>query len=351
MVFPERSLQLDDFDYDLPAKFIAQEPTLIRDQCKLLILNRITGEIIHNKFFNLPHYISSGDVLVLNDARVMPYRIYGKTENNKYVEALLIKEIDSKRWSALIKPSKKIKEGIKVLWEDSIVSLVEKRETKGNWIILFESENIQEALNKLGNAPLPPYIKRTRFHPMRKADRIMYQTVFSATDGAIAAPTASLHFTERLLSELKQRGIIVCFITLLVGKGSFEPVRTMDITEHQMESEMFEIKESVAKIINNAKSSGKKVVACGTTVVRALETSALKTGYVTPCSGYTSLFIHPGFQFKVIDTLITNFHLPRSTPLILTSAFAGRDRLLNAYEEAKKHNYRFLSYGDAMMIV
>lgn len=351
MVFPERLPQLDDFYYDLPEILIAQKPSLIRDRCKLLVLNKSTGEIFHKSFFNLSEFISPGDVLVLNDARVMPWRLYGKTNKNQDVEALLIKEIDFKRWSVLLKPSKKIKEGMKIVWNDSLSSVVEKRIDKGNWVIRFESENIREAMDKLGSAPLPPYIKRGRFHPMRKADRIMYQSVFATSEGAIAAPTAGLHFTEKLLSKLRNKGVNVCFITLFVGRGSFEPVRSEDITRHQMEPEIFQIKENVAEIINRGKLSGKKVFACGTTVVRALETSALKTGFVTPCSGYTSLFIYPGFQFKVIDALITNFHLPRSTPLIMTSAFAGRDRLLNAYEEAKKHKYRFLSYGDAMLIV
>lgn len=350
-MFPEQTPQLDDFNYDLPGTLIAQEPALIRDHCKLLVLDKSTGEFSHKNFFNLPEFFFSGDVLVLNDARVMPYRIYGETDRNKNVEALLIKEIGLKKWSALLKPSKKVKEGMKVTWEKHLSSVVEKRIDKGNWVISFESDNIREALDKLGNAPLPPYIKRTRFHPMRKADRIMYQSVFGTTDGAIAAPTAGLHFTERLLSELKNKGVNICFITLLVGRGSFEPVRIEDIKKHQMDSEIFEIKKTVAEMINQAKSSGRRVIACGTTVVRALETSALKSGRVKPCSGYTSLFIYPGFQFKVIDALITNFHLPRSTPLIMTAAFAGREKLFNAYEEAKRQRYRFLSYGDAMMIV
>lgn len=350
-MFPEHSIQLNDFNYVLPQTLIAQEPLIIRDHCRLLVLDRATGELSHKKFFDLPELLHSGDVLILNDARVMPYRIYGETASKKNVEALLIKEIGLKKWSALLKPSKKVKEGTKIVWEKRISSVVEKRIDNGTWIISFESDNIRETLDKLGNAPLPPYIKRTRFHPLRKADRIMYQSVFGTTEGAIAAPTAGLHFTERLLSELKNKGVHVCFITLLVGRGSFEPIRTEDITKHQMDSEMFEIKKQVAEMINQAKLSRRRVIACGTTVVRALETSALKSGRVEPCSGYTSLFIYPGFQFKVIDALITNFHLPRSTPLILTSAFAGREKLLNAYEEAKRYNYRFLSYGDAMIIL
>ncbi len=351
MVFPEGSPKLDDFDYVLPKTLIAQEPALIRDQCRLLVLNKSTDEIFHKRFFNLSEFLMPGDLLVLNDARVMPCRIYGKTDRDKNVEGLLIREIDSKRWSVLIKPSKKVKEGMKILWEGHLSSVVERRTDGGNWIISFESDNIRKALDKLGNAPLPPYIKRSRFHPMRKADRIMYQSVFSTTDGAIAAPTAGLHFTERLLSELKMSGINICYITLLVGVGSFDPVRTLNIREHKMESEMFTIKEEVAEMINRTKSSRKRVIACGTTVVRALETSALKTGVVTPVSSYTSLFIYPGFKFNVIDALITNFHLPRSTPLIMTSAFAGRERLFNAYKEAIRLRYRFLSYGDAMLIV
>lgn len=350
-MFPEHSIQLNDFNFDLPQTLIAQEPALIRDHCRLLVLNRATGKFSHKNFFDLPELLYSGDVLVLNDARVMPYRIYGETESNKDLEALLIKEIGLKKWSVLLKPSKKVKEGTKIIWEKRLSSVVEKRIDNGTWIISFESDNIREILEKIGNAPLPPYIKRTRFHPMRKADRIMYQSVFGTTEGAIAAPTAGLHFTERLLSELKNKGVHVCFITLLVGRGSFEPVRIEDITKHQMDSEMFEIKKPVAEMINQAKSSGRRVIACGTTVVRALETSALNSGRVKPCSGYTSLFIYPGFQFKVIDALITNFHLPRSTPLIMTTAFAGRENLFNAYEEAKRQRYRFLSYGDAMMIV
>ncbi len=351
MAFPEDSFQLDDFDYILPEELIAQEPTPIRDQCKLLVLNKSTGEIFHKRFFNLPEFLLPGDLIVLNDARVMPYRIYGKTDRDKDVEGLLIKEIDLKRWSILIRPSKKVKEGMKILWEGRLSSVVERRIDRGNWIISFESENIRETLDKVGNAPLPPYIKRSRFHPLRKADRIMYQSVFGIKEGAIAAPTAGLHFTERLISELKMKGIKICFITLLVGRGSFEPIRTQNIKEHRMESEMFEIKEEVAEIINRTKSSGKRVIACGTTVVRALETSALKTGRVTPASGYTSLFIYPGFRFRAIDALITNFHLPRSTPLLMTAAFAGREILLNAYNEAIRSRYRFLSYGDAMLIL
>ncbi len=350
-MFPEHSIHLNDFNYDLPQTLIAQEPAIIRDHCRLLVLDRATGGLSHKRFFDLTELLHSGDVLVLNDARVMPYRIYGETEKKSNVEALLIKGVGLNKWSALLKPAKRVKEGTKIVWEKCLNSVVEKRIDDGTWIISFESDNIHETLEKLGNAPLPPYIKRTRFHPMRKVDRILYQTVFSTTDGAIAAPTAGLHFTERLLSELKNKGINVCFITLLVGRGSFEPVRIEDITKHQMDTEMFEIKKQVAEMINQAKSSKRRVIACGTTVVRALETSALKSGSVQPCSGFTSLFIYPGFQFRVIDALITNFHLPRSTPLILTSAFAGREKLFMAYEEAKRQQYRFLSYGDAMLIV
>lgn len=351
MAAPESLLKIEDFNYELPGELIAQAPLPIRDHCRLLVLKRSGGETYHKFFYNLPEFLNPGDVLVLNDARVMPWRIYGQTETGKQVEALLLMEIEKYSWRSLIKPSKKIREGAKIIWEDKIPSTVHRSSDGEGWIIHFEIENIHELLNKYGHAPLPPYIKRNRFHPLRKTDRIMYQTVFSSKAGAIAAPTASLHFTEKLIDELKNKGIQICYVTLLVGRGSFEPVRTWNVREHRMDAEMFEIKPEVADMINNAKARGNKIIACGTTVVRTLETSALKSGKVTPSAGFTSLFIYPGFNFKVVDILITNFHLPRSTPLILTSAFAGRELLLKTYEEAKRLKYRFLSYGDAMLIV
>lgn len=346
----DRSLNLKDYNYLLPKELIAQEPCLIRDECRLLVLDRRTGKKYHKYFFELPEYLKAGDVLVLNDARVMPWRIYGKTRENKSIEALLLKQINSHTWEALIKPSKKLKDGAEILWEDELRSIVKKE--KDSWIITFEDrKDIPSVLERIGHAPLPPYIKRKMDHPLNKIDRIMYQTIFNRAHGAVAAPTASLHFTERLLAEIRTLGVHICLITLLVGRGSFEPIRTEKITEHRMGIEFFDIKEDVAQIINSAKNRGNKILAVGTTVVRALESSALKTKKVTSGSGYTDLFIYPGFNFNVVDALITNFHLPRSSPLILTSAFAGREKLLRAYEYAKKMGYRFLSYGDAMLIL
>jgi len=351
MPSPEKFLPTSDFNYNLPKNLIAQEPLLERDKCKLMVLHRFTKKILHKNFVNIVEFFSPGDVLVLNDARVMPWRLYGKTENGKDVEALLIQEVSELEWEAILKPGKRIKRGVQIVWENTLSCVVTDRKDNGLWVLRFNTFNIKDLLQKFGNAPLPPYIKRSPFHPMRKVDRIMYQSVFSSSEGAIAAPTAGLHFTENLLHRLREKGVNVCFITLLVGRGSFEPIRTTNVVEHRMGAEMFEIKKEVADLIEDAKDQGKRVFACGTTVVRALETSALKDGRVKPSSGFTTLFIYPGFKFKVVDCMITNFHMPCSSPLVMTAAFAGREFLLKAYEEAKKAGYRFLSYGDAMLII
>jgi len=332
------------FDYSLPSYFIAKYPKQIRDNSNLLIFNRTNNIITHTKFYNILSFIDSNDILIGNDVTVIPARIFGKRKTGGKVEFLLVKKLDNFTWEVLIKSSKKLKKGEIIEFEDFYATIKNER------VVEFSINLDYDTLFKINaHMPLPPYLKRED----REIDYTMYQTVYSNLNkkGAIAAPTAGLHFTDELLNKLKIKGIPFHYITLYVGIGTFAPVRVEKIEEHKMHKETYEISENLAKIINNAKLKGKKIVGVGTTTVRALEDNFKRFGYIKSGKFETDIFIYPGFKFNVIDKLITNFHLPKSTLLMLVSAFAGRENILKCYEIAKEKNYKFFSYGDSMLII
>ncbi len=340
-------MKTSDFYYDLPKELIAQTPVEPRDSSRLLVLNRNDSSINHRHFYDIVDYIHEGDLLVANDSRVLPARIYGiKDETGARVEFLLLKQISGNRWETLCKPGKKAREGAKFTFGDGILK-AEIAEVKddGNRIVDFECiDNIFAALDKIGQMPLPPYITA------ELKDKERYQTVYSHELGSAAAPTAGLHFTSELMDKIQAKGAKIAYVTLHVGLGTFRPVKVDDVTNHKMHSEHYEIPEETAKLINETKKNGGRVIAVGTTSCRTLESVATYFGEIKPCSGYTDIFIYPGYDFKVLDGLITNFHLPESTLIMLVSAFAGYDNIMNAYKTAVEEKYRFFSFGDAMFI-
>jgi len=336
-----RGMHISEFDYYLPREQIAQYPLEERDASRLCVLERKTGRYEHRHFRDILHYLKEGDLLVLNDTRVIPSRIYGRKPTGGRVEILLIKETGENEWDALVKGAR---EGT-VIIKDEIMAEISP--FNGLYRVRFEGGNGRSIISEVGRMPLPPYIKREP----EDIDRLHYQTVYAKREGAIAAPTAGLHFTERLLGEIKDKGIKVVTLTLHVGYGTFRPIRVKDIREHRMDEEYYEVSEETADEINLARAEGRRVIAVGTTVTRALESSCTKDGRVEPGSGLTGLFIYPGYRFRVVDALITNLHQPCSTPMILTSAFAGLDLLKEAYAECQRRGYRFFSYGDAMLII
>ena len=345
--FGSGSVKTDDFDYNLPESLIAQTPLSKRDNSKLMILDRVTGEIKHDIFYNIIDYLNKDDILVLNDTKVMPARIIGEKEDTKaIIELLLLKSIENDTWEVLAKPAKRIKVGTIISFGNGLLkakclSIGEE----GIRTIEFIYDGIfYEILDKLGTMPLPPYIKE------KLTDKERYQTVYAKNIGSAAAPTAGLHFTTKLLDKIKAKGIKLCYITLHVGLGTFRPVNVEDVTKHKMHSEYYEMSEEVADILNDAKKHGKRIISVGTTSTRTLETIITKYGVFKATSGWTDIFIYPGYEFKAIDGQITNFHLPKSTLLMLVSAFASKEIILNAYQEAIKNNYRFFSFGDSMFI-
>ncbi|HEY2291996.1 MAG TPA: tRNA preQ1(34) S-adenosylmethionine ribosyltransferase-isomerase QueA [Thermoanaerobaculia bacterium] len=339
-----------DFDYDLPASSIAQEPAP-RGESRLLVLDR-TGPERHARVRDLPRLLRPGDLLVLNDTRVIPARLYGRSAGGGKMEILLIEPLAEREWDALVKPGRRARPGARFeIGEGLLAEVIDKRED-GRYRLRF-SEPVEPHLERLGHIPLPPYIHR----PDTPEDRERYQTVYARRPGAVAAPTAGLHFTSELLREIAEAGVEIARVTLHVGIGTFKPVSAERIAEHRMERERYEIGEETAEAIRRARAAGRRIVAVGTTVVRTLEGAAVAGGgEVRAGSGATDLFIYPdspdspGFRFQVVDALLTNFHLPRSTLLMLVSAFAGRERVLAAYEEAIREGYRFYSYGDAMLL-
>lgn len=340
-------MKTKDFYYELPEELIAQHPLKNREESRLLILDRKTGEIEHRKFKDIVDYLNPGDCLVLNDTRVIPARLFGnRIGKEEKIEFLLLKNIEGNRWEVLVKPGKKVKPGVKIEFGDGLlVSEVISIEEGGTRIVEFTYEGIfEEILDRLGEMPLPPYIKE------KLEDKERYQTVYSKKKGSAAAPTAGLHFTKELLSDIEKKGVNLVFITLHVGLGTFRPVKVENIEEHNMHSEYYEVTEDAAKIINDTRKNGGRVIAVGTTSTRTLETIATEDGRVEAKKGWTDIFIYPGYKFKAIDGLITNFHLPESTLLMLVSAFAGREKILNAYRIAVEKRYRFFSFGDAMFI-
>lgn len=340
-------MKLSDFNYDLPEELIAQDPLEKRSDSRLMVVGREDGSIEHKHFYDILDYVNQGDCLVINDTKVIPARLMGvKEDTGASIEVLLLKRKEEKIWETLVKPGKKAKVGARISFGDGllvgeVIDIVEE----GNRLIRFEYEGIwEELLDKLGQMPLPPYIT----HALK--DRNRYQTVYAKHDGSAAAPTAGLHFTEELLQQLKEKGVEIAHVTLHVGLGTFRPVKVDNILEHHMHSEFYMVEQEEADKINAAKARGNRVISVGTTSTRTLESVADENGIVKAGSGWTDIFIYPGYKFKVIDCLITNFHLPESTLLMLVSAFSTRENMLNAYEVAVKERYRFFSFGDAMFI-
>ncbi len=340
-------MKVTDFDFYLPEELIAQCPLEKRDEARLMLLDKNTGEIEHKIFKDIINYLEPGDCLVLNDTRVLPARLIGSKENTGgKIEFLLLKRIDKDKWETLVKPGKRAQVGTRFVFGDGeLKAEVVSVEEDGNRIVQFEYEGIfEEVLDKLGQMPLPPYIKE------KLEDKEMYQTVYSKEQGSAAAPTAGLHFTEELLKKIEEKGVNIAFLTLHVGLGTFRPVKVENIQDHNMHSEYYTMSKETADIINKSKKSGKKVIAVGTTSCRTLETIGDDKGEVREQSGWTDIFIYPGYKYKVVDRLITNFHLPESTLIMLVSALAGREKIMNAYNTAVKERYRFFSFGDAMFI-
>lgn len=340
-------MKTSDFYYDLPQELIAQDPLEDRSSSRLLHLDPVTGEVEHRHFREILDYLQRGDCLVINDTKVIPARLYGrKLDTDAAIEILLLKRKENDIWETLVKPGKKCKPGTVIsfgegLLTGEILEIVED----GNRLIQFHYEGIfEEILDRLGEMPLPPYIT----HKLKDKNR--YQTVYAKHEGSAAAPTAGLHFTEELLHQVEEMGVKIAHVTLHVGLGTFRPVKVEDVTEHHMHSEFYVVEEDQAELINATKASAHRVISVGTTSCRTLESAALEDGVLKAGCGWTDIFIYPGFEFKVIDGLITNFHLPESTLLMLVSALAGKEHIMHAYEEAVKERYRFFSFGDAMLI-
>lgn len=341
-------MDVKDFYYDLPQELIAQDPLEDRSSSRLMVLDKITGEVEHRHFKDITEYLRPGDCLVINNTKVIPARLYGvKDGTETKIEILLLKRKENDIWETLVKPGKKCKIGTKIVFGEGIltgevVDIVEE----GNRLIQFHYEGIfEEILDRLGQMPLPPYIT----HQLQDKNR--YQTVYAKYDGSAAAPTAGLHFTPELLQQVRDMGVEIAEVTLHVGLGTFRPVKETDVLKHHMHSEFYKIEQSEADKINKAKKEGHRVIAVGTTSTRTLESAADENGFLTEKSGWTEIFIYPGYHFKMIDGLITNFHLPESTLLMLVSALAGKEHIMAAYEEAVKERYRFFSFGDAMLIL
>jgi len=340
-------LEVKDFYYDLPKEFIAQHPMEKRDECRLMVLGKENGSIEHKKFKDILDYLNSGDCLVLNDTRVLPARLLGVKEGSGgKMEFLLLKRIDKNKWEILVKPGKKAVIGSRfVFGNGELRARIVSIEAEGNRIAEFEYEGIfEEVLDRLGQMPLPPYITE------KLEDKEQYQTVYSKEKGSAAAPTAGLHFTKELLEEIRAKGVKIAFLTLHVGLGTFRPVKVDKIEKHHMHSEFYMLSKEAAETINQVKAEGKRVISVGTTSTRTIETIADANGFLKEQSGWTEIFIYPGYKFKVVDALITNFHLPESTLLMLVSALSSRDYIMSAYETAVKEKYRFFSFGDAMLI-
>ena len=340
-------MKKEDFYFDLPEELIAQDPLEDRSGSRLLVLNKETGEIAHHVFRDVIDYLNPGDCLVINDTKVIPARLIGsKVGTDAKIEILLLKRRENDVWETLVKPGKKAKPGTKIqfgegLLTGEVIDVVEE----GNRLIQFTYDGIfEEILDQLGQMPLPPYIT----HQLKDKNR--YQTVYAKHSGSAAAPTAGLHFTPELLEELQKKGVQIAHVTLHVGLGTFRPVKVENIMEHHMHSEFYQIEASEAEKINRAKEEGHRVICVGTTSCRTVESAAGDDGKLRECSGWTDIFIYPGYRFKILDCLITNFHLPESTLIMLVSALAGREHVLGAYEEAVKEKYRFFSFGDAMLI-
>ncbi len=341
-------MKKSDFYYDLPEELIAQTPVEPRNSSRLMKINRETGEIVHTHFYNLCEYLKKGDLLVLNDSRVLPARLYGeKTGTGSFIEFLLLEQKGDKLWEIICRPGKKAKVGTRFTFGNGLLTaeVVEVKDD-GNRVVKFECEgNFYAVLDEIGQMPLPPYITK------KLEDKERYQTVYSKELGSAAAPTAGLHFTVEQLQQIKDMGVDIAYVTLHVGLGTFRPVKEDDILDHKMHSEHYHLSQETADKINNTRTNGGRVIAVGTTSCRTLESMQLENGLVKPGDGYTDIFIYPGYKFKLLDGLITNFHLPESTLIMLVSAFLGYEKTMNAYKIAVEEKYRFFSFGDAMAIL
>lgn len=339
-------MRTEDFDYNLPEELIAQHPADKRDFSRLMVVDRKTGQREDKHFYDIIDYLNEGDLLVMNDTRVIPARLFGhRPDKEEKIEVFLLENIEKDKWEVLVKPGKKMKIGTKCIFSDELSLEVVDIKEDGNRVVEFSYEGIfQEILDRLGNMPLPPYIKE------KLKDKERYQTVYSKNPGSVAAPTAGLHFTKELLKKIEDKGVNLAFITLNVGLGTFRPVKVDDVKNHKMHSEYYQISKETADLINETKKNNKRIISTGTTTTRTLESVFKKNGQIKEDSGWTDIFIYPGFKFNVIDCQITNFHLPKSTLIMLVSALANKEIILDAYKDAVEKKYRFFSFGDAMFL-
>jgi S-adenosylmethionine:tRNA ribosyltransferase-isomerase len=349
MINKKKKYKLADFDYPLPEKYIAQYPAPRRDRSKLMVIDKETGKIEHKIFSNIVEYFRKNDLIILNNTKVFPARLYAsKDKTDARVEVFLLRELENELWEVMVRPARKVRIGNKLMFTKNVFCDVIDNTISGGRVVRFEYEgdNFYEIIDRIGTSPLPPYIKR----PAEAKDKKRFQTVYADERGAVAAPTAGLHFTQDLLNRLKAKGVRIEYTTLHIGLGTFRPVQVEDLNRHQMDSEYFEVSPKTAMAINETKKKRRKVFAVGTSSVRGLETVAVSGFQVSPKRGWTDKFIYPPYNFKMVNGIITNFHQPKSTMLMMISAFSDRDLIMKAYREAKKHNYRFLSYGDAMFV-
>lgn len=341
-----QKLSTDMFDYELPKEFIAQTPAEPRDHSKLLVYERQTDAVRHRHFYNLPEYLRAGDVLVINETRVLPARLMGRRETGGVIELLLLNRREKDIWETLARPGRRIRPGDRLVFSEGLSADVLESLEDGGRLVRFNYDGVfEEILDALGQMPLPPYITE------RLENKECYQTVYSKETGSAAAPTAGLHFTPELLNKIREMGVKIVPVLLHVGLGTFRPVKVRDVAEHKMHSEYYSLSPQAADAINKAKASGGRIISVGTTSTRVLETVCGEDGVIRAGTGWTDIFIYPGYKFKCVDCLITNFHLPQSTLLMLVSAFCSREKILEIYEEAKKEEYRFFSFGDAMLII
>lgn len=349
----QKVIPISEYDYELPKELIAQKPSEKRENCKMMVLDRKEQSVEHKHFYDITEYFDENDVIVLNNTKVIPARLLGKKNTGANIEVFLLKQIGDITWEVLINPSKRVKEESLIEISPDLYVKVLTRQNEGKWLVeLHYDGNFYEILDKVGHVPLPPYIERQMTdEQLKNLDYERYQTVYAQKEGSVAAPTAGLHFTNEILDKLQKKGVQICYVTLNVGLGTFRPVKVDNILEHKMDSEQFEITAQTAKIITEAKKQGKKITAVGTTTVRTLETCMQKYDEIIETIDDSTLFIYPGYKFRVVDRLLTNFHLPKSTLIMLTSAFAGKDFVFKAYEEAIKEKYKFYSYGDCMLIL
>ena len=351
MIEKKKKYKLGDFDYPLPKKYIAQYPGDKRDQCKLMVVNKKAKTIEHKKFSNIAEYLRKNDLLILNNTKVFPARLFAtKDRTDAKVEVFLLRELAQNLWEVMVRPARKVRIGNKLVFTPKLMCDVIDNTVSGGRVVRFESENqaeLHDIIDRIGTSPLPPYITRDP----EPSDKKRYQTVYATERGAVAAPTAGLHFTNGLINRLKKKGVKIEYITLHIGLGTFRPVQVEDLNRHQMDSEYFEVSTKTAMAINEARKKHRKIVAVGTSTIRALETVVVSGFMVSPKRGWTDKFIYPPYEYKMVDSMVTNFHMPKSTLMMMVSAFADINLLKKAYREAKKHDYRFLSYGDAMIII